>query len=572
MPESVEDHLALAPVALAVAHGPSHAILYANAPFRRLLSANEIALGGAAKDRSRSTADLTGLLDQVLRTADALYDELLPTGDGLSRWRCTIWPVRNGNAPTELVIEVRDVADAERVTVQRRAIAERLLLGALRDQEAARDAQGTSRRALHLADVSRELSLSLDEEATRETIRRVTPPRPGTWCIVDVVESDGSIVRLPPIHPDPSKQALALRLADRSPSRVRGNGALGTVLASARPMVLTPEAGSALTAVMHGEENLSTLREIGFDALLVAPLVVRARVEGAITVVSPKGGGAFSDEETALVTDVAARCALALDNARLYREADTLRRAADLANEAKTQFLGNMSHELRTPLNAIAGFVELIDIGIPGPVNEQQHSALARIKANQELLLALITEILNFAKIESGRIEYRTAAVPMLQALTDVSEMLSVAIHDKELALDGPRGDPTVTAWADPDRVRQIIVNLVMNAVKYTNKGGTISLECSAEGDRAIVRVSDTGPGIEPAKLDTIFEPFIRLTPGLADYQGGVGLGLTISRDLARGMAGDLIVESTIGVGSRFTLSLPLYAPKHRRTAPERLA
>jgi signal transduction histidine kinase len=309
----------------------------------------------------------------------------------------------------------------------------------------------------------------------------------------------------------------------------------------------------------HGEENLRILREIGFGSLLVVPLIVRARVQGAITFVSRQGDSPFTSDEIALAVDLAARCALALDNARLYREADALRLAAELANKSKSEFLGSMSHELRTPLNAIGGFAELMDLGIQGPVTEEQHVALARIKANQEHLLTLITEILNFVRIESGRMEYRNAAVSVPQALSDVGEMLSGAISDRGLKLEGPRGDAAAVAWADADRVRQILVNLVMNAVKYTPlNGGTITLSCEVVGDTVLAHVADTGPGIDSRKLEPIFEPFVQLTSDLTDRRGGVGLGLAISRDLARAMAGDLIVESTVGVGSRFTLSLPV--------------
>jgi signal transduction histidine kinase len=250
---------------------------------------------------------------------------------------------------------------------------------------------------------------------------------------------------------------------------------------------------------------------------------------------------------------------MALDNARLYREADALRLVAEMANLSKSEFLGSMSHELRTPLNAIGGFAELIDLGIRGPVTEAQHADLARIKANQQHLLMLITEILNFVRIESGRMEYRNGEVSMTQALSDVAEMLSGAINEKGLTVEGPRGEANAVAWADPDRVRQILVNLVMNAVKYTPlHGGTITLTCAVMGDMVLAHVADTGPGIPTEKLESIFEPFVQLTAGPADRRGGVGLGLAISRDLARAMSGDLAVESTVGVGSRFTLTLPL--------------
>ena len=200
-------------------------------------------------------------------------------------------------------------------------------------------------------------------------------------------------------------------------------------------------------------------------------------------------------------------------------------------------------------------------MGISGPVTEKQHEALARVKSNQEHLLALITEILDFARVEGGRVHYDSSDVPIGPLLADVARMLSATITDKGLTLDGPRCASNVVVWADPDRVRQILVNLVMNAVKYTPAGGTISLECTVEGDHAIARISDTGPGISPDKLATIFEPFVQLSAGLADRRGGVGLGLTISRDLARAMGGDLTVESTVGVGSRFTVVLPVRRP-----------
>ena len=567
---SIEDHLAMAPVGIAVTGGPKHELLYANRVFRALLATGEISVGhdGAG---SRTAADLTPLLDRVLQHPHALRDEIVERSNkGAASLSCTVWPVPgDGGGPEELVIEVRDIGKAEGAKTRQRTITERLLLGALHDQDVARDAEGVSRRAVHLSDFSHKLSLSLDEGETRDTIRHLTLPRPGTWCIVDVVESNGVVHRLPPIHPDPAKQALADRLAVPSHDPRGALNGSGTVLTSARPMVLKPEAGRELTAVVRGEENLRILRQIGFGALLAVPLVVRARVEGVLTFVSPDGEDSFSAEEIALATDLAGRSALALDNARLYREAETLRQAADLANESKTQFISNMSHELRTPLNAISGFVELIDLGLSGPVTEKQHAALARIKANQTLLLTLITDILNFSRIETGRVTYQMSEVSLRQALADVAEMLSGSITEKGLTREGPRSDLDATAWADPDRVRQIIVNLVMNAVKYTPSGGTITLECGGDGDHSFARVSDTGPGIPAAKLERIFEPFVQLTSGLADRQGGVGLGLPISLDLARAMGGDLEVESTVGTGSRFTLVLPNRAPESETSHPE---
>ena len=436
-------------------------------------------------------------------------------------------------------------------------LAEKLLMGALHEQDLAMEAEVAAERAACLARLSRELSLSLDEEATRETIRHVQLPRPGSWCIADIVEADGSIHRLPVVHPQPSKQHLAAQL-ERHWSPGGTDVPIPRALL-AQPTLLSHLSGEALLRAVHSEESLKILTAIGFSSLLVVPLVVRAHVHGALIFVSPPDGPAFSAEETALAVDLASRCGLALDNARLFHEADVMRRAAQQANQSKSEFLRGMSHELRTPLNAIAGFTQLIEMGIQGPVTADQHASLARIRSNQEHLLALITEILSFARIESGRMTYATSEVVLASALASVADMLTLAVAEAGMVVEGPAPDADAVAWADPDKTRQILVNLVTNAVKYaaTPGGGTITLRCSHSGDTVSASVSDTGPGIPPEKLDSIFEPFVQLPAETTNRRQGVGLGLAISRDLAIGMRGDLSVASEVGRGTTFTLTLP---------------
>ncbi|HMA01053.1 MAG: sensor histidine kinase [Gemmatimonas sp.] len=505
---------------------------------------------------------MTPALDDALRTMQPVRDLVIGSSTGEApRWSCSIWPVSESTDDYErLVVEVRDVELIEGAKERQRAVAEQLLLGALREQDAAGQAAYASERSEYLATASRHLSLSLDEPATRDTVRHLSLPRPRTWCIVDVIESNGAIHRLSVVHPDPAKQALATLLEEQWPSRSRESTDLADALHAlrvAQPTVLTADSGAELVLAAHGEANLRILREIGFGSLLVVPLVVRARVQGAITFVSPEGDSPFSLDEIGLAVDIAARCAMALDNARLYREADALRLAAETANQSKSQFLGTMSHELRTPLNVIGGFTELIEMGIQGPVTDKQRVALARIKASQQHLLMLITEILNFVRIESGRMEYRFGPTPLAEALADVAGMLEGIAKEKDLTMVLPPGDADVVAWADADRVRQILVNLIMNAVKYTPDGGIITVSCAAVGETAVIRVADTGPGIPADRLESIFEPFVQLTAGFTDRRGGVGLGLPISRDLARAMKGDVMLESTGTGGSCFTLVLP---------------
>ena len=230
---------------------------------------------------------------------------------------------------------------------------------------------------------------------------------------------------------------------------------------------------------------------------------------------------------------------------------------ADAENQAKTAFLRTMSHELRAPLNAIGGYIELLDMGLRGPVTEDQRADFARVKANQQHLALLITEVLNFARVGSGSVSYAVSDVNGCGALRHAIELIEPLIAQNGLVFDGVSGDSSIVARADPEKVTQILVNLLSNAIKFTPAGGHISAECAAVDDTVTLSISDTGLGIAPEKLETIFEAFVQLKEGLADREGGVGLGLSISRDLARAMKGDLTVESTEGKGTRFTLSLP---------------
>jgi len=567
---SLARHLAFAPVAFAVTEGPTHAVRYANLAFQNLQATGAIRIGPSAKPSGALGTDLTPLLDRAFRNGETVRDELIAAAEGRARWRCTVWPIATDAVePEGLVLEVRDAAYVEGAIERQRAIAERLLLGGLRAQDAARAASEAGGRAGFLAAVSQDLSQSLDVDRTRDVVRRSSLPRPGTWCIVDIIESNGSIHRLAVVHPDPAKAQLAQNLADQwYPKPDDPDDVLSlTRLAHGQPVVITSESEAKLVAAVHGPENLAILRQLGFRALIVVPLIVRGTVLGTITFVIPEGGEEVSAEEVTLAAELANRCAIALDNARLYKEADVLRASADEANRAKGQFLANIGHELRTPLNAIGGYVGLMELATHGSLNPDQRADLGRIKHNQEHLATLISQILTFVRAESGRMEYHFTNVPVQPALEGVAELLDGAIRERRLTLDIEPVNAETTAWADVDRVRQILMNLVMNAVKYSPPGtGKIRLGADVSGDMVRIYVTDMGPGIRADKLEAIFEPFVQLAEGLNQRQGGVGLGLAISRDLARAMKGDLTVESTLGVGSRFTLTLPRAKPSRSDT------
>jgi signal transduction histidine kinase len=232
------------------------------------------------------------------------------------------------------------------------------------------------------------------------------------------------------------------------------------------------------------------------------------------------------------------------------------RERAEAASRTKSAFLAIMSHELRTPLNAIAGYVDLLDVEVAGEVTPRQKEFLSRIKHAQRHLLGLIDNLLNFARLEAGRMQIRVEPVDVERAVADVESMMQPDFDVRGLVYTRT-GNSRSVARADPEKLRQILINLMGNAAKFTDPGGRLTLVC--DGDPAMVRIhlTDTGVGIPPDQLETIFEPFVQGDPDLTRTRHGTGLGLAISRELARAMGGDITVASEPRHGSTFTLALP---------------
>jgi signal transduction histidine kinase len=550
-----------APLPFAITRGAAHTLVYANAAFCRLAGvADGGALGIPIVDvfRRRGPGALISLLDRAFRAGVAVSDERVDTSSGAeTSLMCTAWPIFDDHGrPEGLGMELREDEGTEAALNLQRQVAEQMLLGALRERGMAEDAEDARRRAAFLAEAGRLLAQSVEQASTLVALAKLALPALGAWCIVDIVPGSGTVQRLPIVHPDPDKQRLAQQLTARWAPEPDDPFGAPAMLRDSRTISITDDIDTILAEAAHSPENLEILRQLGVESLLTVPLEIRGRLLGAITFVGTERGVPHSRDDVRLAEDLAGRGALALESAQVHDLTLMLKQSAETANSAKTAFLGAMSHELRTPLNAIGGYLELLDMGLRGPVTEEQRTDLARMKTNQQYLLVLITEILNFVQVSTGRVAYDIVDIDAHGALTRAVDLIEPLIAQRGIVWDGVTCNATIVARADPEKVTQILVNLFSNAIKFTPAGGRIAADCEVRDDRVLLSVRDTGGGMPADKLDSIFEPFIQLKEGLADRGTGVGLGLAISRDLARAMMGDLTVESTEGAGSRFTLAL----------------
>lgn len=448
-----------------------------------------------------------------------------------------------------------------------------------------------------LAETSRCLAQSLDYESTLRTVAGIALPFLGSWCIVDIVEPDESMRRIAIVHPDPAMEALATGLMESWPPDRADELGAPKAMRSRQVEVIGCVDDEMLVAVARNEGNLRTLRALGIGSVIVIPLMARGSVLGALTLVSADGARRYGPADLVLAEDLGARCALAIDNARLHRDARssgalaaqmnqrlviasireqaladdarTLAAEAQEANRAKSQFLSTMSHEIRTPLNAIIGFTSLIDLEIAGPLTPLQCQYIARIRASSAHLLKLIEDVLDLSKVEAGRMEVRRERARAEAAVSAALGLVEPQAGAAGITLDYREGEAGRYV-GDEDRVRQILVNLLANAVKFTERGGRVMVTCgtapepdvegphlSHQGPWVFIQVADTGMGIAPEMRESVFGAFVQTEEGLTRRKDGTGLGLTISRELARCMGGDLALRSELGKGSAFTLWLP---------------
>ncbi len=419
-------------------------------------------------------------------------------------------------------------------------------------------ARKKAEEALHYLDRATELLTSpLDPQERLQDFADLVVPQLADWCAIEMLDEHGHPQQAAVAHIDPAKVDFARELNRRYPARPDSPTGAPNVLRTGQPEIYPEISDEMLVAGALDEEHLRISRALELRSAMVVPLTARGTTFGALTLVSAESRRRYTTDDLALASELARRAALAIDNARQHQAAIAAQHKAEVANRVKSEFLAAMSHELRTPLNAIAGYADLLLAGVRGPLTAEQRADLERVQRAQRHLASLIGEVLNFARAEAGRIEYRLAPIPISALLADLPEFVDPQLRERDLSFHCEAPDQSLMVRADQDKVRQILINLLSNSVKFTPPGGRIDVRCEQRDGQILIHVIDTGVGIEAERLASVFEPFVQLNRSLSDSRGGIGLGLAISRDLARGMGGEIVVESTPGTGSTFTLMLP---------------
>jgi signal transduction histidine kinase len=375
-------------------------------------------------------------------------------------------------------------------------------------------------------------------ERERERLQQIFLQAP---ALIAVCEGPTHIYRVANPHYQamvgPTRQLLGRTVREAFPD-IAGQGyyeLMDNVFTTGKPFV-----GNEMLVRNFDRKGNGELEDTYFD-IVYQPLTDR---HGAVTGIMTHA------------VDVTLQVQARLEREQRTRELERARADAERANTAKAEFLSSMSHDLRAPLNAVGGYAQLVLDGIYGPTTEQQRNAMSRIMRAQQHLLAVIRDILDFARVEAGHVRLDITNVPLIDVLQAVCVMIEPQMAAKKLTFECNVGEENALMRTDRERAVQILLNLLTNALKFTDSG-SVRIDCSANGHRVAINVRDTGRGIPADRVAQIFEPFVQVGRNPDEARQGIGLGLAISRQLARNLGGDLCVESTDGVGSVFTLELP---------------
>ncbi|HNB53459.1 MAG TPA: ATP-binding protein, partial [Anaerolineales bacterium] len=409
-------------------------------------------------------------------------------------------------------------------------------------------------RAQALADFSQALAEAREDYRPGfEYIVRKVSTLIGDTCNISLVSKDGKYLENVAVyHPDPQHLTLIQNLIT-SINYPLGEGLTGKVAAEGTP-ILIPTIPQDVLRTQIKPEFHPILEQYGMSSLMIVPMSVRDHIVGIMGVARDRAGAPYSTEEFTFLQDLANRLALAFENIQLFKEALTARHEAEQANQAKSEFLSRISHELRTPLNAILGFAQILSLD---ELSKGQTRAIQHILTAGKHLLNLINEVLDITRIEAGKLAISPEPIRVKEVVQETFDIVEALASEYQVNLSCSVA-PFYYAKADRQRLKQALLNLVTNAIKYNTVNGFVWVKCtSLTEDRLRITVQDTGPGISSELQKRLFIPFDRLGAEKTNVEG-TGLGLALSRRLIEAMGGQLGIESELGKGSTFWIELTM--------------
>jgi PAS domain S-box-containing protein len=427
----------------------------------------------------------------------------------------------------------------------------------------------SSKREL-FAEVSEVLASSLDVERTLAGVARALVPRLADWCAIDMVgDRVGSLRRVTIAHLKGRKVTLVEELSARTPP---DNAAQRVVLRTGKAELYPELTDEILATIATDHEHMRVLRELELRSAMLVPLLARGRTLGVISLGHAESDRRYTPGDLELAGEVARRVAVAVDNAMLFASEQKARDAADQANRTKDDFLATVSHELRTPLNAMLGWTRMLRAGTLPETRRER--ALETIERNAVTQAQLIEDLLDISRIISGKMRLEVQSVELLRIVEQALDSLRLASESREIRIVAELDQDAGPLLGDPNRLQQVVWNLLNNAIKFTQKGGRIRISLERVDASVTLTVADNGRGISPRFLPFVFERFKQADPGISRAHGGLGLGLAISRHIVELHGGAIEAHSEgEGHGATFVVRLPVAPARPEAPAlPSRLA
>jgi PAS domain S-box-containing protein len=442
---------------------------------------------------------------------------------------------------TMRVAAIRDITERKRLQKQE--------IELIREQEARTAAQMSEKRAAFLAEASRVLSMSFDYHTTIAQLARLAVPELADYCAVDVMEGDKAFARLGFAHSDPKREEeFRAKLTTFKPEDVTTAHPVMKALLKGESDLITHVTEEGLRAAVTNEEVFQVLRSLDPKSLITVPLVVSGKVVGALTLVSSREDRIYTPDDVKLAEELGRRAALAVENARLFDE-------AQLATKARDDMLAVVAHDLRNPLNTIFMSSQLLLEIVSKTEHPTEHRQIAIVQRAADRMNRLIQDLLEVKRIESGNLGLEKRSVAAAAVVSDAIEILRPIANASSLRLESDVSPDLPPIRVDPPRIQQVLSNLVGNAIKFTPAGGEIVLRATPAEREACFVVADNGPGIPPDALPHIFGRFWQ---GKSSDRRGIGLGLAIAKGIVEAHGGRIWVESQVGAGSSFFFTVPL--------------